>query len=35
LQQPYAVSAGELQIPDVPGLGLEWDETAVGAQLVD
>ena len=24
LQQPYQVKAGELHIPDVPGVGLEW-----------
>src|SRR6516165_1588761 len=35
LQQPYRVKDGKVHIPDVPGLGLEWDETAVGAQLVD
>ena len=31
LQRPYAVSGGELHIPDVPGVGLEWDEAAVAA----
>jgi mandelate racemase len=35
LQQPYEVKAGELHIPNVPGLGLEWDEKAVAAHLVD
>jgi mandelate racemase len=35
LQQPYTVTDGFLQIPDVPGLGLEWDEDAVAAHLVD
>jgi mandelate racemase len=35
LQQPYAVSAGALHIPDVPGVGLEWDENAVAAHLAD
>ena len=35
LQQPYRVKDGKVHIPDVPGLGLEWDETAIGAQLVD
>jgi mandelate racemase len=31
LQQPYEVEAGKLHIPDVPGVGLEWDEKAVAA----
>ena len=35
LQQPYEVKDGELLIPDVPGLGLEWDEKAVAAHLAD
>jgi mandelate racemase len=35
LQQPYEVKAGKLQIPDVPGVGLEWDEKAVAAHLAD
>ena len=35
LQQPYEVKAGKLHIPDVPGVGLEWDEKAVGAYLAD
>jgi mandelate racemase len=35
LQQPYEVRAGKLQIPDVPGVGLEWDEKAVVAHLAD
>jgi mandelate racemase len=34
LQRPYQVSGGVLQIPDVPGLGLEWDEAAVAKHLV-
>jgi len=33
LQQPYDVKAGKLHIPDVPGVGLEWDEKAVDAHL--
>ena len=33
LQQPYEVKDGKLQIPDVPGVGLEWDEKAVAAHL--
>jgi len=31
LQQPYAVKNGRLHIPDVPGVGLEWNEGAVKA----
>ncbi|HEX4885840.1 MAG TPA: enolase C-terminal domain-like protein [Casimicrobiaceae bacterium] len=29
LQRPYAVRDGALHVPDVPGLGLEWNEDAV------
>ncbi len=29
LQEPYAVKDGMLQIPDRPGLGLDWNEDAV------
>jgi len=28
------VEAGDLVIPDVPGVGLDWDEDAVAAHLV-
>jgi mandelate racemase len=35
LQRPYEIKAGELHIPNVPGVGLEWDEDAVAAHLVD
>jgi mandelate racemase len=35
LQRPYEVEGGELLIPDVPGVGLEWDEKAVDAHLAD
>ena len=35
LQQPYEVKDGKLHIPDVPGVGLDWDEKAVTAHLVD
>jgi mandelate racemase len=35
LQQPYEVKDGELHIPDVQGIGLEWDEKAVAAHLAD
>ena len=35
LQHPYQVKGGELIIPDVPGVGLEWDEKVVAAHLAD
>jgi mandelate racemase len=35
LQQPYEVKDGKLHIPDVPGVGLEWDEKAVAVHLAD
>jgi mandelate racemase len=35
LQKPYDVKDGFLQIPDVPGVGLEWNEDAVAANLAD
>jgi mandelate racemase len=35
LQQPYEVKDGNLHIPDVPGVGQEWDEKAVAAHLVE
>jgi mandelate racemase len=31
LQNPYDMRDGVLHIPDVPGIGLEWDEKAVAA----
>jgi mandelate racemase len=31
LQKPYEIREGLLHIPDVPGVGLEWDEDAVAA----
>jgi len=31
LQTPYAIHGGRLRIPDVPGVGLEWNEAAVAA----
>ena len=34
LQRPYVVEDSQLQIPDVPGVGLEWDEEAVAANTV-
>ena len=34
-QQPYEVKDGKLHNPEVPGIGLGWDEKAVAAHLVD
>jgi len=35
LQRPYEVEQGMLKIPDVPGVGLAWDEEAVERFRVD
>ena len=35
LQQPYELKDGWLHVPDVPGVGIEWDEDAVAAHLAD
>jgi mandelate racemase len=35
LQKPYEIRNGLLHIPEVPGVGLEWNEDAVAANLVD
>jgi mandelate racemase len=34
LKTPYQLKDGQLQIPDVPGVGLEWNEDAVKQHLV-
>ena len=34
LSVPYAVRDGRIEIPDVAGVGLEWNEAAVAAHLV-
>jgi mandelate racemase len=34
LQRPYAIRDSHLHIPDVPGVGLEWNEAAVTANQV-
>ena len=34
LKAPYRLVDGALQVPDVPGVGLEWDEAAVKAHAV-
>jgi mandelate racemase len=33
LQRPFEVKNGRVQIPDVPGSGIDWDEKAVTAHL--
>ena len=33
LQRPYEIRDGLLHVPDVPGVGLEWNEAAVAANL--
>ena len=35
LQNPFTVSNGHLEIPDRPGIGLEWDEDFIAAHLVE
>src|SRR3989475_3178214 len=35
LRKPYDIKDGLLHIPDVPGIGLEWDEAAVTAHRAD
>lgn len=35
LQKPYEIRDGLLHIPDVPGIGLEWNEDAVSRYLAD
>jgi mandelate racemase len=35
LRQPYKVKDGLLQIPDAPGIGLEWNEDEVTANRAD
>jgi mandelate racemase len=35
LQRPFAIRQGQLHIPDIPGTGLAWDESAVKAHQVD
>jgi mandelate racemase len=35
LQTPYEVKDGLLHIPDTPGVGLEWNEAGVAANLAD
>jgi len=35
LQRPYDIKDGLLHIPDAPGVGLDWNEDAVAANLPD
>ena len=35
LEQPFEIKDSQLHIPDVPGVGLAWNEDAVAAHLVD
>lgn len=35
LQRPFAVKNGMLEIPDVPGAGIDWDEDAVKRYAMD
>ena len=35
LREPYAVGHGQLEIPDRPGTGLDWNEEFVAYHLVD
>ena len=34
LRQPYVIKDGHLHIPDVPGVGIEWNEDAVAAHQI-
>lgn len=35
LQNPYSIKDGYIEIPNIPGIGLEWDEKAVALNLYD
>ena len=35
LETPFTLNNGSLEIPNVPGTGLEWNEKAVKHHLVD
>jgi mandelate racemase len=35
LQKPYEMRGGFLHIPDVPGVGMEWNEDAVSANQIE
>ena len=33
LKEPFSVKDGRIEIPNCPGAGIEWDETAVERYL--
>ena len=35
LNKPYDISESYLHIPNTPGVGLEWNEEAVSAHLIE
>jgi len=35
LRRPYAAKDGMLHIPDIPGIGLDWDEDVAAADRAD
>jgi mandelate racemase len=35
LQEPFDIKDSQIHVPDVPGIGLEWNEEVVRASLVD
>jgi mandelate racemase len=35
LQKPYEIKNGLLYLPNVPGLGLEWNEEIISANRID
>ena len=35
LQRPFVIKDGHLHIPDVPGIGIEWNEDAVKANAAN
>jgi mandelate racemase len=34
LQQHFEIRTGQVHVPEVPGIGIEWDEKAVAANLM-
>jgi mandelate racemase len=35
LQKPYGIKNGLLHVPNVPGLGLEWNEEVIASRRLD
>jgi mandelate racemase len=35
LKKPYEIKDGMLRVPDVPGVGLDWNEDAVAAYRIE